>query len=110
MAKSIFDLITDINGVKRGKVMVIRELLRVLEYVDSSSKGNVVYISYRRIIGIIQHHRKLSNEDKSMIKSTLSSIITDVNARRINKDKCIYVVDKGALSLMIMRLKEALSE
>ncbi|WP_291766754.1 hypothetical protein, partial [Caldivirga sp. UBA161] len=96
--------------VKRSRVMIIHELLKALEYVNSSSKGNVVYISYRRIVGIIQHRRKLSNEDKSMIKSILNSIIIDVNARKIDKNKHIYAVDKETLSLMIMRLKETLSE
>ncbi len=110
MAKGIVNLINDISGVKRSRVMIIRELLKVLEYINSSSKGNVIYISYRRIVGIMQYRRKLSNEDKSVVKSILNSVITDVNARKIDENKGIYAVDKGALSLMIMRLKEALSE
>ena len=110
MAKGIVNLINDISGVKRSRAIIIHELLKTLEYVASSSKGNVIYISYRRIVGIMQYRRKLSNEDKSMIKSILSSVIIDVNARKIDENKGIYAVDKEALSLMIMRLKEALSE
>ncbi|MGC8570826.1 MAG: hypothetical protein ACP5L1_05825 [Caldivirga sp.] len=110
MTRGIVDFLDNIREIKRGKVMVNRELLRALEYVNSSSKGNVVYISYRRIVNIMQGHRRLSNGDKSIIKSVLSSMIVDVNARRISRDKCVYVVSREDLALMIMRLKETLNE
>jgi hypothetical protein len=110
MPKDIADLLKNVAGIKRSRGVISRELVRVLEEVYSSTRGNVVYISSRGVVNKVQRVRRLSSCDRVLMRNLLSSTLSEVNARRVNESRGIYAVSRRDLALIISRLREMTNE
>jgi hypothetical protein len=110
MPKDLVDLLRSVSSIRRSRSAISRELIKVLEEVYSSARGNVVYISSRGVVNRVQMVRRLSSIDRSLMRTLLSSTLSEVNARRVSESRGVYAVSRRDLALIISRLREMTNE
>lgn len=106
MVKGLIDVLNSIEDFKRSKRAINRELVKVLEDIYSSMRGDVVYLSYRRIINQLQRRRALDKSIRQVVRNLLMGALTEVKARRVNDARGVYEVGRGELLMIINELKE----
>lgn len=102
-------ILVKVDEYRRARIMMTRLLIKALREVYETTKSPMVYLSYRRVLRMIQGERKLSSFDKALLKTTLMVAIEETGqVKRIDRSNTVYAIDKDSLMRIIQFLEDDL--